>query len=178
MSARRRASPYGNGRPIRWGTVSDGRVSNASLLPGPRRPPAASSPPGGAAASDRGPLTAHDVSPRDAATLQPSSSSSLASLAPHETRIGTPFGKVYSRSPGVCIRYCSRPRSAPGGHRRPRNASLLCLCPGRTSSTTEPVGFYRTAGATGEPSATNSCHGVRRRSSSTSSRLQIGQFRR
>ena len=33
MSARRRASPYGTGRPIRWGTVSNGRISNASRLP-------------------------------------------------------------------------------------------------------------------------------------------------
>ena len=33
MSARRRASPYGIGRLIRWGTVSNGRISNSSRLP-------------------------------------------------------------------------------------------------------------------------------------------------
>ena len=43
-------------------------------------PPAANNAPGGAAAADRGLLTVHDATPRDDATHQPSSSSSLASL--------------------------------------------------------------------------------------------------
>ena len=80
MSARRRASPYGNGRPLRWGTVSDGRVSIASRLPWTSTPPAVTKPPGGAAVAGRGLPTAHSSSPRDDATHHASSSSSLAFL--------------------------------------------------------------------------------------------------
>ena len=92
MSAHRRASPYGNGRPVRWGTVSNGRVSNASRLPWTNGPPAVINPPGGTAVAGQGLPAAHSTSPRGDATHHASSSSSLVSLpvkrgsAPHPER--------------------------------------------------------------------------------------------
>ena len=92
MSARRRASPYGNGRPIRWGTVSNGRVSNASRLPWTSGPPAVINPPGGTAVAGQGLPAAHSTSLRGDATHHAGSSSSLVSLpvrresAPHLER--------------------------------------------------------------------------------------------
>ena len=80
MSARRRASPYGTGRPIRWGTVSNGRISNASRLPWTALTAAVTTSTEGVAVASQSPPAAHSSSPRGNATLQPSSSSSLASL--------------------------------------------------------------------------------------------------
>ena len=92
MSARRRASPYGNGHPIRWGTVSNGSVSNASRLPRTNGPPAVINPPGGTAVAGQGLPAAHSTSPRGDATQHASSSSSPVSppvrceSAPHLER--------------------------------------------------------------------------------------------
>ena len=80
MSARRRASPYGTGRPIRWGTVSNGRISNASRLPWTALTPAVTTSTGGIAVASQSQHAVHSSPPQGDATLQPSSSSSLASL--------------------------------------------------------------------------------------------------
>ena len=133
---------------IRWGTVSNGRVSNASRLPWTNRPPAVINPPGGTAVAGQALPAAHSTPPRGDATLHASSSSSLVSFpvrresAPHLERY------TYAGTQGVCIRNRPRPRSTPGCHRRLRGATLLRLSSGRTSFTTELVGFYRAAGAT------------------------------
>ena len=179
MSARRRASPYGNGRPIRWGTVSDGRVSNASRLPWPRMPPAAINPPGGgAAAADRGLLTVHDASPRDDATHRPSSSSSLASLlvrresAPHLER----FTRGHRESAFAIARDSVQLQAAIDGLEALRySASALAGRQSRQNLWDSIVQQAR-LGDPAQPTAGMVFAVVR--SSSPSSRLQIGQFRR
>ena len=96
MSARRRASPYGTGRPIRRGTVSNGRFSNSSWLPWTTLRPAVGSPSGGTAAAARDLLAVHSNPPRGVATLH--QLELLAGLSLRETRGSTPFGKVCART--------------------------------------------------------------------------------
>ena len=80
MSARRRASPYGTGRPIRWGAVSNGRITNASRLPWTASTAAETSPTAVGAVAAQSPPAAQCPFPRGNATPRPSSGSSPASL--------------------------------------------------------------------------------------------------
>ena len=177
MSARRRASPYGSGRPIRWGTASNGCISNASRLPQSVWPPSAINSPDESNVSQGPPAAAHRASPCREATQPASSSSSLVSLpvrrasAPHLER----YTRGHRESAFAIARDPALLQAAIDDLESLRY--VLRVSSGRTSVTTELLGFYRSAGATRGPCKTHCKHGVRSRGSPAPSRLQVGQLR-